>query len=342
MSSTYSTAAQPSAPMVVVSPLAIARQARQRMVLLVLALLLLIVMLLCAGLGAYRIDPWQLPRLLWSGADLSAADAQARAVLLDIRMPRVLLAVLVGCGFGAAGSALQALFRNPLADPGLIGVSSGAALGAATTIVLGGVLWPTALSVVGIYAPMLAAFAGALAVALLVYRIGAAKGSGTYVAPGKYQSTLVEIRSIDDELVARGHRYRSQVLTLEASTTPVALKALGLENGPAFHSVIVHFADDIPIQLEDRYTNPQLFPDYLQQDFHLVTPNHYMVQIAPLDRAEYSIESKMPEAAMRKLLQMEAGEPCLLLSRRTWVHDTVATSVTLWHPGSRYQFTGGF
>jgi GntR family histidine utilization transcriptional repressor len=168
------------------------------------------------------------------------------------------------------------------------------------------------------------------------------QGSGTYVAPGKYQSTLVEIHSIDDELVARGHRYRSQVLTLEASSAPAALKALGLESGPAFHSVIVHFADDIPIQLEDRYTNPQLFPDYLQQDFHRITPNHYMVQIAPLDKAEYSIESKMPDSAVRKLLQMEAGEPCLLLSRRTWVRQAVATSVTLWHPGSRYQFTGGF
>ncbi|MFJ2990244.1 FecCD family ABC transporter permease [Collimonas sp. NPDC087041] len=176
MSSSYSAAVQAPTPTVAISPLTIARHSRQRMVLLVLALLLLVVMALCAGLGAYRIDPWQVPRLLWSGAELSAADAQARAVLLDIRMPRVLLAVLVGCGFGAAGSALQALFRNPLADPGLIGVSSGAALGAATTIVLGGVLWPTALSVVGIYAPMLAAFAGALAVALLVYRIGAAKG----------------------------------------------------------------------------------------------------------------------------------------------------------------------
>ncbi|WP_395825266.1 histidine utilization repressor [Collimonas sp.] len=168
------------------------------------------------------------------------------------------------------------------------------------------------------------------------------QGSGTYVAPGKYQSTLVEIRSIDDELVARGHRYRSQVLTLEASVTPLALKALGVDSGSVFYSVIVHFADDIPIQLEDRYTNPALFPDYLQQDFHRITPNHYMVQVAPLDRAEYSIESKMPDPAVRKLLQMEAGEPCLLLSRRTWVHDTVATSVRLWHPGSRYQFTGGF
>ncbi|MFC5476314.1 histidine utilization repressor [Paraherbaspirillum soli] len=168
------------------------------------------------------------------------------------------------------------------------------------------------------------------------------QGSGTYVAPGKYQSTLVEIRSIDDEVVARGHRYRSQVLTLEASATPAALKAIGFATGSVFHSSIVHFADDIPIQFEDRYTNPQLFPEYLQQDFHLQTPNHYMVQIAPLDRAEYSIESRMPDAAVRKRLQMEAGEPSLVLSRRTWVRDQVATSVTLWHPGSRYQFTGGF
>nr|WP_230414198.1 iron ABC transporter permease [Collimonas silvisoli] len=158
------------------SPLALARQHRQRAVLVGLVLLLLATILLCAGLGAYRIDPWQIPLLLWPGAELSAAQTQARAVLIDIRMPRVLLAVLVGCGFGAAGSALQALFRNPLADPGLIGVSSGAALGAATTIVLGTALWPAALQLAGIYAPMLAAFGGALAVAMLVYRIGAARG----------------------------------------------------------------------------------------------------------------------------------------------------------------------
>ena len=54
-----------------------------------------------------------------------AAAQQARAVLVDIRAPRVALALLVGGGFGATGAAMQALFRNPLADP-LVGVSSGA------------------------------------------------------------------------------------------------------------------------------------------------------------------------------------------------------------------------
>ncbi|WP_425458294.1 FecCD family ABC transporter permease [Collimonas rhizosphaerae] len=177
MSTSFPPALPGSTPVVRVPELP--RKGRQRTVLAGLSLLLAVTTLLCAALGAYQIDPWRIPLLLWQGlqpGELGMADAQTRAVLLDIRLPRVLLAILVGCGFGAAGSAMQALFRNPLADPGLIGVSSGAALGAALTIVLGATLWPNALRMVGIYAPMLAAFIGALAVAMLVYRIAAARG----------------------------------------------------------------------------------------------------------------------------------------------------------------------
>ncbi|KVN85330.1 FecCD family ABC transporter permease [Burkholderia ubonensis] len=120
-------------------------------------------------IGAYRIPPAE----LWAALTGDAAAQQARAVLLDIRAPRVVLALLVGGGFGAAGAAMQALFRNPLADPGLVGVSSGAALGATTTIVLGPALF--AASAGGAVLPI-AAFAGALAVAALVYRLAASRG----------------------------------------------------------------------------------------------------------------------------------------------------------------------
>ncbi|KAB0630878.1 iron chelate uptake ABC transporter family permease subunit, partial [Burkholderia territorii] len=75
------------------------------------------VVALCAG--AYRIPFAQ----VWAALSGDPAAQQARAVLLDIRAPRVALALLVGGGFGAAGAAMQALFRNPLADPGLVGVS---------------------------------------------------------------------------------------------------------------------------------------------------------------------------------------------------------------------------
>ena len=67
-------------------------------------------------------------------------DPQQDAILWAIRLPRVLLGALVGGALAISGAALQGVFRNPLADPGIIGVSSGAALGAVAAIVFG--LWP--------------------------------------------------------------------------------------------------------------------------------------------------------------------------------------------------------
>ncbi|MET3822394.1 iron complex transport system permease protein [Burkholderia sp. PvR073] len=125
------------------------------------------VVALCVG--AYRIPLAE----AWAALTGDAAAQQARAVLFDIRAPRVVLALLVGGGFGAAGAAMQALFRNPLADPGLVGVSSGAALGATTTIVLGPALFAAHASATVL---PVAAFAGALAVAALVYRLAASRG----------------------------------------------------------------------------------------------------------------------------------------------------------------------
>ncbi|MCC6074195.1 FecCD family ABC transporter permease [Pseudomonas sp. GCM10022188] len=100
---------------------------------------------------------------------------QAELIVGQLRLPRALLGLAVGAVLGLAGVAMQGLFRNPLADPGLIGVSSGAALGAALAIVgasqLGGLpgwLAPWLLSV--------CAFAGGLAVTALVYRLGRREG----------------------------------------------------------------------------------------------------------------------------------------------------------------------
>ncbi len=123
--------------------------------------------------GAYRIAPGEAIAVLFRGATGDFAQDQTRNVMLQIRLPRIVLGVLVGAGFGAAGAALQALFRNPLADPGLIGVSSGAALGAAGVIVLGGVVLPASL---GLWLLPVAAFAGALGVTTLVYRLAAGRG----------------------------------------------------------------------------------------------------------------------------------------------------------------------
>ncbi|WP_374624457.1 FecCD family ABC transporter permease [Pandoraea sp.] len=149
------------------------RRPPQWLVMTGLAGLLAVAVLAALCGGAYRIAPGEAIAVLFRGATGDFAQDQTRNVMLQIRLPRIVLGVLVGAGFGAAGAALQALFRNPLADPGLIGVSSGAALGAAGVIVLGGVVLPASL---GLWLLPVAAFAGALGVTTLVYRLAAGRG----------------------------------------------------------------------------------------------------------------------------------------------------------------------
>jgi iron complex transport system permease protein len=111
---------------------------------------------------------------LWR-AEVDLTELQ-RMVLLELRLPRVTLAAIVGATLGASGAVLQGLFRNPLAEPQLIGVSSGAALGAIAMIVLGsGLALPEALQP---YSISLAAIVGALVVTASLYFIAGRRGSG--------------------------------------------------------------------------------------------------------------------------------------------------------------------
>lgn len=115
--------------------------------LLLMTLLLVSLTLFATTLGAMRLP---LVNLLPSGDDM------LRHIWLTIRLPRVLLALLVGAALALSGCVMQGLFRNPLADPGLLGISSGAALAVASWLVL-----PfSAAGLIALYMPMLAAFIG--------------------------------------------------------------------------------------------------------------------------------------------------------------------------------------
>jgi iron complex transport system permease protein len=108
--------------------------------------------------------------------DGSALDARSRVIITDIRLPRVLLGVLVGAALAVSGAVMQGLFRNPLADPGLIGISSGSGLGAVAVIVLGNTALAPAVSLLGTMALPLAAFCGGLVATLILYRIATRQG----------------------------------------------------------------------------------------------------------------------------------------------------------------------
>ncbi|RZI43653.1 histidine utilization repressor [Herbaspirillum sp. HC18] len=170
------------------------------------------------------------------------------------------------------------------------------------------------------------------------------QGSGTYVAQHKYQATLVEIKSIAEEVRARGHKHRSELHLLERGKASEQLAHyFGVKTGHLlFHSVIVHFENDIPIQVEDRWVNPDVAPDYMQQDFSTITPNEYLMAAAPLQGVNYSIEALSPPREIAEMLHIAGRESCLVLKRRTLSKGEVASVATMWHPGSRYQFAGSF
>ncbi len=152
---------------------------------LFLIVLLIGSMLFGVGLGTFRISPGESIAILldrasllhtvqrflgWIGIDWGAHFThQQSAVLWAIRLPRVLQAAIVGAGLSIAGASLQGIFRNPLADPGVIGVSAGASLGAVASIVSG-------VAIFGRFTTPVFAFVAGLLTAMLVYSLARFQG----------------------------------------------------------------------------------------------------------------------------------------------------------------------
>ncbi|MGD0921626.1 MAG: iron ABC transporter permease [Terriglobia bacterium] len=130
--------------------------------------LALVAGLLVVGLGALALGGVHLSLgEVWAGLRGSAAQPEASTIVREIRLPRILLAMLVGAALAVSGTALQALLRNPLADPYVLGISSGAALGAIIALYVGGRVAA---------ASPLVAFAGALLTTAWVYLLGRRAG----------------------------------------------------------------------------------------------------------------------------------------------------------------------
>ncbi len=170
------------------------------------------------------------------------------------------------------------------------------------------------------------------------------QGAGTFAAQLHRVSSTLTIRDLHEEITARGHRHHAEVHLRreEAATEPLA-QQLGLDAGAAvFHTRIVHHENGVPLQCEDRYVNPACAPHYLSVDFTRTTPTHYLLEVAPLWEAQYSIEASAPTAQEAKLLGVGRKDPCLIVVRRTVSRGVPITLARLVHPGSRYQLEGRF
>jgi GntR family histidine utilization transcriptional repressor len=168
------------------------------------------------------------------------------------------------------------------------------------------------------------------------------QGLGTFVASFKSQSSLLEIRNIADEVKERGGNYSCIPEYLESinAIAPIAI-ALGVEIGTiVYHSVLVHLENNVPIQVEERFVNPEFAQHYLQQDFTQITPHEYLCQVAPLTEARHTVEAIMPSAQVCEWLRLFNEEPCLQVIRRTWSSNRIVSFTRLISPGSKYRLGG--
>ena len=170
------------------------------------------------------------------------------------------------------------------------------------------------------------------------------RGAGTFVAARESQFALLEVRNIAEEIVARGGEHSSDVHLLAREAAPVDIaETMGVKTGaPVFHSIIVHRDQGAPVQLANRYVNPEVAPDFLQQDFTVITPSEYLMKVAAITEVEHVIEAIMPDEETRALLEINGHEPCLLLNRITWSQQVVATCNRFYYPGNRFRIGSRF
>jgi iron complex transport system permease protein len=146
---------------------------------ILLVVILLSVSVWAIGTGALSISPAEILGILLSKLGFSTDipfTSQQESVLWIIRLPRVMMALLIGGTLSVCGAAMQGLFRNPLADPVLIGISSSASTAAVIMIVLGSSLFSGYQSMLGQYSLNIASFAGALLATILIYRFSQQQG----------------------------------------------------------------------------------------------------------------------------------------------------------------------
>jgi iron complex transport system permease protein len=208
--------------------------------LLALGLLLAVALVLSVAVGAVPLSPGSVLDAL-----LGRGDAMTRAIIVELRLPRAALAALIGAGLAVAGTVFQALLRNPLAEPYILGVSGGAAVAAVAVLVLVGAAAPWAVPA--------AAFAGGVGAILLVFRIASSTGSVldtrvlllAGVVVGAFFNALILLLLTFAEV----ETFRSAVFWMMGSLAGATWPAVGMLAVYLVPSLVVLFALARPLNL---------------------------------------------------------------------------------------------
>ncbi len=166
-------------------------------------------------------------------------------------------------------------------------------------------------------------------------------GVGSFVAQPRDYASIVHLHNIADVIRSRGAKLSTEVVELSSVSAGVSLGRMFHipAHAPLFHSLVVYCSDGLPMQLEARYILPDFAPDYLKQDFRTMSTTSYLYSLAAPTRASNIIEAVLPNKREAKLLQILPPEPCLTVTRTTWVQRMLTGFSVFTHPGSRHRIS---
>ena len=175
-------------------------------------------------------------------------------------------------------------------------------------------------------------------------RIRRVAGVGSFVEEARPRLPLLLIRSIDDEIAARGGSHHAQVLVHRSLPVPqeVALALALPREAAAFFTRLVHRDGASAIQIEERWVSPLAAPGYLALDPAVETPSRWLTSRITASEIEHVVEAAAADAAQAKLLDLPVDAPLLILRRRTWAAEQPVTLATFVHPAARFSFAGRF
>jgi len=167
------------------------------------------------------------------------------------------------------------------------------------------------------------------------------QGVGTFVARPEQKATTFNLAGISKIINARGHLYSCDIHFLQAE--PVSSEyavRLGIKEGDSvYRSYFVHRENGIPVMLEDRYTNPDLVPDMLSQDFALSNIDQYFLDTCNLVSHEHQINACLSTAEAHHFLELDQPVACLVINRRSWSGNRILSAAHYLYPGHRFKLS---
>ena len=168
--------------------------------------------------------------------------------------------------------------------------------------------------------------------------------SGSFVKEKVAQSSILDLKNIADEIQERGNTYSNELVSLNKikANEKIAKTLHVVKDQEVYISQMIHKENGVPVRFDTRYIKPSSAPEYINQNFKIITPAQFLKQNCPVEKVDNTIEAVIVNQEIQDYLDISKNEPCLKISRIVTSKGEIASYSKLYYPSSRYKLNSTF